>query len=62
MKTGCGVKNKPQILIDGLTFAEGPRWRQGRLWFSDMHAKEVVAVDLDGRRETIVQVPNQPSG
>jgi sugar lactone lactonase YvrE len=56
------VKNEPKILIDGLMFAEGPRWHEGRLWFSDMHAKEVVAVDLDGRRETVVHVPNQPSG
>ncbi|HWO94299.1 MAG TPA: SMP-30/gluconolactonase/LRE family protein [Dehalococcoidia bacterium] len=27
-----------------------------------MHAHEVVAVGLDGQRETIVEVPNQPSG
>ena len=51
-----------RVLLDGLVFPEGPRWFEGRLWFSDMHAHEVVAVDLDGRRETIVEVPNQPSG
>lgn len=51
-----------QVLLDGLVFPEGPRWYEGRLWFSDMHAHEVVAVDLDGVRETIVEVPNQPSG
>ena len=52
----------PALLLDGLVFPEGPRWHEGRLWFSDMHAKEVVAVDMDGKRETIVQVPQQPSG
>ncbi len=52
----------PRLLLDNLVFPEGPRWCQGRLWFSDMHAHEVVAVDLEGNRETIAEVPNQPSG
>ena len=25
-------------LLDGLAFGEGPRWHEGRLWLSDMHA------------------------
>ena len=50
------------VLLDGLYFPEGPRWHAGRLWFSDFYAHEVVAVDLQGRRETIVAVPEQPSG
>lgn len=51
-----------ELVLDGLVFPEGPRWHEGRLWFSDMHAHEVVAVTPDGDRETIVEVPNQPSG
>ena len=54
--------SEPTILLDGLMFPEGPRWHDGRLWFSDMHAREVVAVDESGARETIVEVPNDPSG
>lgn len=50
------------LLLDGLVFPEGPRWFEGRLWFSDMHAHEVVAVTPDGSRETIATVPQQPSG
>src|SRR3546814_6855153 len=50
------------VLLDGLHFPGGPRWRDGRRWFSDFDAHEVVAVGLDGRRETIVKVPEQPSG
>ncbi len=50
------------VLLDGLTFPEGPRWHEGRLWFSDFYAHEVVAVDLEGRREAIDRVPGQPSG
>ena len=50
------------ILIDGLQFPEGPRWHDGRLWFSDMNAQKVMAVDLSGHLETIVHVPGSPSG
>lgn len=50
-------------VLDGLCFAEGPRWHEGRLWFSDMHAHEVLALDPDsGDVETIVAVPGRPSG
>jgi sugar lactone lactonase YvrE len=51
-----------RVLLDGLAFPEGPRWHEGKLWFSDMHAHRVMTVDLDGRSETIVEVPNRPSG
>ena len=50
------------ILIDGLAFPEGPRWHEGRLWFSDMHSQVVQAVDLDGNVETVCEVPGNPSG
>lgn len=50
------------VLLDGLTFPEGPRWRDGRLWFSDFYSHRVIAVDPAGRAETIAEVPAQPSG
>lgn len=56
------MARKSERLIDGLKFGEGPRWRDGRLWYSDFYAHHVRAVDMDGRAETIVEVPNQPSG
>lgn len=56
------MEYKTEILLDGLRFGEGPRWRENKLWFSDMHSLKVMTVDLDGRTEEIVQVPNQPSG
>lgn len=49
-------------ILDGLAFGEGPRWRDGRLWFSDFYRHEVVTVTPDGQREHQVTVPNQPSG
>jgi sugar lactone lactonase YvrE len=53
---------EPQTLLAGLTFPEGPRWRDGRLWFSDFYSERVLAVDLAGSAETIIAVPQRPSG
>jgi sugar lactone lactonase YvrE len=50
------------VVLDGLAFPEGPRWRDGRLWFSDQHDGRVVAMDPGGTSETVVEVPGQPSG
>ena len=52
----------PQTVLDGLSFGEGPRWHDGRLWFSDFHTHRVQAMDEDGKAETIVEVPKRPSG
>jgi sugar lactone lactonase YvrE len=50
------------VLVEGLRFPEGPRWHDGRLWFSDQHDRRVLTVDTDGAVEVIVEVPNFPSG
>jgi len=55
-----GIETK--VLAEGLAFGEGPRWRDGKLWLSDMHNHVVLTVDERGHKETIVDVPNQPSG
>jgi sugar lactone lactonase YvrE len=52
----------PTILVDGLAFPEGPRWRDGYLFFSDQHDRRVLKMDPSGKAETLVEVPNQPSG
>ena len=36
-------------LLEGLYFGEGPRWHQGRLWFSDFYDHQVKSVDSDGQ-------------
>ena len=56
------MADQTKSLLENLTFPEGPRWHEGRLYFSDFYAHEVVAVDMAGQRETIVEVPGQPSG
>jgi sugar lactone lactonase YvrE len=49
-------------LIGGLEFPEGLRWHKNRLWFSDMNACRVMAVDLEGNLETIQEMPGPCSG
>ena len=47
---------EPQTLITGIAFGESPRWHDGRLWFADWGAQEVIAVDRDGVSEVVVRV------
>jgi sugar lactone lactonase YvrE len=46
-----------QTLKTGLEIGESPRWHEGRLWFSNWGAQEVIAVDLDGKSEVMIRVP-----
>ena len=56
------MSNNTEVLIEGLTFTEGPRWHEGKLYFSDFFTRKVLAVDTKGYLETIVETPQQPSG
>ena len=49
-------------LIEGLGFLEGPRWRDGVLWFSDFVSRKVHTVDLDGNLTDVLEVEHVPSG
>lgn len=51
-----------QTLLDGGAFFEGPRWRDGQWWVSDMFGRVVLAVDGDGRASEIARVEGRPSG
>ncbi|WP_432825533.1 SMP-30/gluconolactonase/LRE family protein [Dactylosporangium sp. CA-092794] len=46
----------PGLLLDGLRFAEAPRWHDGRLWFSDIFAQRVMTVDEAGRADVVLQL------
>ena len=51
------------LLVDGLDFGEGPRWRDGQLWYSDFFQHRVYTVTTDGQQETILDLgEEQPSG
>ncbi len=49
-------------LTGGIYFGEGPRWRDGRLWFSDFYAHAVKSVSLAGDCRTEFEIDDQPSG
>ncbi len=55
--------HEPTLLVDGLDFGEGPRWHDGRLWYSDFHQHRIYAISADGARETMVDMGDErPSG
>src|SRR5213595_3568178 len=51
---------EPQTLMTGIVFGEQPRWHEDRLWFSDWGPPEVIAVDLEGNSEVILEAPSFP--
>ena len=50
------------VIVDGLTFPEAPRWHDGRLWFSDFYSHRVLRVDVSGYVDVVAEVPQRPSG
>lgn len=51
-----------RLLVEGIYFGEAPRWRDGRLWFSDFHAHAVKSVSLAGDLRTEFEIDDRPSG
>ncbi|WP_327092270.1 SMP-30/gluconolactonase/LRE family protein [Nonomuraea sp. NBC_01738] len=49
-----------EVLMEGIVFGESPRWHDGRLWFSDWGAGQVIALDDDGKHEVMASVPSFP--
>lgn len=52
-----------QVIREGLSFGEGPRWHEGRLWYADFYRHGVFSIDAEGGDERLEHtVANQPSG
>jgi sugar lactone lactonase YvrE len=51
-----------KILTEGLYFGEGPRWHNGRLWFSDFYDHAVKSVSSEGEVRIEHRFDDQPSG
>jgi sugar lactone lactonase YvrE len=49
-----------QTLMTGIGLGESPRWHEGRLWFSDWVAQEIVALDMEGGSEVVTRVRSLP--
>ena len=50
------------VFVSGIDFGEGPRWHDGRLWFSDFHQHTVSSVGDDGVRVVELELDDFPSG
>jgi sugar lactone lactonase YvrE len=50
----------PEVLLEGVVFGESPRWHDGRLWFSDWGAGQVIALDAGGGHEVMASVASFP--
>ena len=48
------------VVIDGIVFGESPRWRDGRLWFSDWGAGRVISLAPDGTPTVEAEVASFP--
>lgn len=44
-----------QRVATGFKFTEGPMWREGRLWFSDLRDNKVFAVSPEGKVELLIE-------
>jgi gluconolactonase len=54
--------SKPQKLAEGFTFAEGPTWIDGKLYFSDMYFKDHKAGDWTGSPAKSRLIVMEPDG
>ena len=57
------ISTMPDLLHDGLAFGEGPRYRDNTLYFSDMHAHQVLKFSpAQGKVSVVVELDEEPSG
>jgi sugar lactone lactonase YvrE len=50
------------VLFEGIYFGEGPRWKDGRLWFSDFFAQAVKSISSKGDVRVEFEIDDRPSG
>src|SRR5271165_6601250 len=56
------MSQNARVLCEGIYFGEGPRWRNGRLWFSDFFANAVKSVSPEGDVRVEFEMDDAPSG
>ena len=50
-------------MADKIDFGEGPRWHDGRLWYSDFYQHRIASIGPDGdSRNEFEDLADQPSG
>ncbi|OJU17995.1 MULTISPECIES: SMP-30/gluconolactonase/LRE family protein [unclassified Sphingomonas] len=57
---------QPERVATGFSFTEGPMWKDGRLWFSDVNGDKMRAVDPAGKVQELIAnsggLANPPAG
>jgi sugar lactone lactonase YvrE len=57
------MSGQTRTVLEGFSFTECPRWRDGRIWFSDFYLNAVYSAAPDGTDLKVeAEVPRQPSG
>lgn len=51
--------SEPRVVLSGLVMGESVRWHDGRLWFCDWGAGEIIRLDGD-RAEVMARMPGLP--
>jgi sugar lactone lactonase YvrE len=50
----------PTLILDGRGLVESPRWHDGRLWFADWTAGEILRLAEGGAAEVMARAPAPP--
>jgi 2-polyprenyl-6-methoxyphenol hydroxylase-like FAD-dependent oxidoreductase/sugar lactone lactonase YvrE len=56
------IELNAEIQLEGLGYAEAPRWHDNKLWFVDFFSKQVMTLDECGSTEVIATVLGTPGG
>jgi sugar lactone lactonase YvrE len=51
---------EPRVLLDDLVMGESARWHDGRLWFCDWGAGEIIVLGADGKPEVVARMAGLP--
>jgi sugar lactone lactonase YvrE len=62
LRKAAKMERTSSVVLERLTFPECPRWRDGKLWFSDVHAHRILTLDALGNAEVAVKGAKQPAG
>jgi sugar lactone lactonase YvrE len=51
---------EPRVLLTDIVLGESPRWHDGRIWFCDWGAGQIIVLDADGKPEVVARIEGMP--
>lgn len=51
---------EPRVLLDDIVMGESTRWHDGRVWFCDWGAGDVIVLDDDGKAGVVARMQGMP--